>query len=179
MTQYANLYGKSLYDLAAEEQAEERIAEEMECVSQLLNDNPDYVRLLSEASLPKAERLHLLDEAFGDAVHPYLLNFMKILVEEDHVREFTGCCRRVRHLYNADHGITEAEAVSAVPLTDAQREALVAKLQKVSGKTVRLTCREDPSILGGLRVTMDGKLYDGTVQGRLGELRQKVTGTTI
>ena len=53
MTQIARLYGGSMYDLAAEEKITDTVMEQMQTIRQLFGENPDYVRLLSEPSIPK------------------------------------------------------------------------------------------------------------------------------
>ena len=65
MTQTARIYGDSMYDLAAEEKLTGRILEEMQAIRQLFRENPDYLRLLSEPSIPLADRTKMIDEAFG------------------------------------------------------------------------------------------------------------------
>ena len=65
MTQRAVIYGSSLYDLATEENLAEVIWEEMNAVRQIMRENPDYMSLLSNASLSKQERTALLQEAFA------------------------------------------------------------------------------------------------------------------
>ena len=52
MTQYARLYGGSLYDLAAEENLTDAIGEQMKEIRNLFRENPDYVKLLCEPSVP-------------------------------------------------------------------------------------------------------------------------------
>ncbi len=179
MTNTGSLYGKSLYDLAVSEDLSERIMKEMETVQDLFAEYPDYVRLLLEPSVPKKERLGLLDQAFGDALHPYLLNFLKILTERGILREFRACEKCYRGLYNEAHGITEANVVSAVDLDPEQQEKLKKRLEEMSGKEVILRVRTDPQVLGGIRVEMEGKLYDGTVRGRLSDLRRKLDETVL
>ena len=78
----AALYGKSLYDLAKEERNTKEILEEMEVLRSIFQDNPDYIRLLLEPSIPKKERLSLLDQAFSGELSLYLLNFLKLLLEK-------------------------------------------------------------------------------------------------
>ena len=136
MTETAKMYGGSLYDLAAEEGLETRILGELDEVQQLLKQNPDYLRLLSTPSIPKKERCGLLDEALRGQVHLYVLNFLKILCEKGTLRELSGCARAYRIRYNQAHGILEATAISAVPLTEQQRAALHAKLESLTGKTI-------------------------------------------
>ena len=55
MTQTARLYGGSLYDLAAEEQLTDIVFEQMTEAGRLFRENPEYVRLLGEPSIPKKE----------------------------------------------------------------------------------------------------------------------------
>lgn len=179
MMKDSDLYGQSLYDLASSENLADDILCQMQTVLKLLAENPDYVRLLTEPSIPKKQRLALLDEAFGSDMQPYLLNFLKILVENGMVRDFGGCCRRYTELYNADRGIAQAEVTSAVPLNAQQLERLRAKLEEISGKKIQLQPKVDPSVLGGLRVSLEGKLLDGTVKGRLDDLRRKVSETVM
>ena len=50
-------------------------------------------------------------------------------------------------------------------------------MQKQSGKQVILTEKLQPSVLGGLRVEMEGLQYDGTVAGRLRRLHRDLKET--
>ena len=179
MTETAKMYGGSLYDLAAEEGLETRILGELDEVQQLLKQNPDYLRLLSTPSIPQKERCGLLDEALRGQVHLYVLNFLKILCEKGTLRELSGCARAYRIRYNQAHGILEATAVSAVPLTEQQRAALHAKLESLTGKTIDLKTKVDAKVLGGIRLDIEGTELDGTVQNRLTSLRQDIAAVTL
>ena len=179
MTETAKMYGGSLYDLAAEEGLETRILGELDEVQQLLKQNPDYLRLLSTPSIPKKERCGLLDEALRDRVHLYVLNFLKILCEKGTLRELSGCARAYRIRYNQAHGILEATAISAVPLTEQQLAALHAKLESLTGKTIDLKTKVDAKVLGGIRLDIEGTELDGTVQNRLASLRRDIAAVTL
>ena len=179
MTETAKMYGGSLYDLAAEEGLETRILGELDEVQQLLKQNPDYLRLLSTPSIPKKERCGLLDEALRGQVHLYVLNFLKILCEKGTLRELSGCARAYRIRYNQAHGILEATAISAVPLTEQQRAALHAKLESLTGKIIDLKTKVDAKVLGGIRLDIEGTELDGTVQNRLASLRRDIAAVTL
>ncbi len=179
MSKAGDLYGQSLYDLAAESNLSDEILGEMEVIKELFNENPDYITLLSEPSVPKKERLQLVDEAFADGCQEYLLNFIKILIEKGILREFSACHKRFRKCYNDDHGIADAIVTTAVALDDKQLSQLSEKLEKISGKKVLLQQKVDVNVLGGVRVDLEGQLFDGTVKGRLSELRRRVDETVI
>jgi ATP synthase F1 delta subunit len=179
MSKAGDLYGQSLYDLAAEENLTEKILGEMETVRGILRENPDYITLLSEPSVPKNERLSLVDQAFDGSLEAYHLNFIKILIEKGLLREYSACYKRFRKSYNEAHGIADALVTTAVKLSDAQLSQLREKLEKISGKKVLLEQKTDPDILGGVRVDLEGQLFDGSVKGRLSELRRKVDDIVI
>jgi F-type H+-transporting ATPase subunit delta len=73
-----------------------------------------------------------------------------------------------------DHNIAEAVVTSAVALSDEQMAALKSKLEKISGKTVALVQKRDPAVLAGLRVELEGRQLDGTVQSRLSGISRKI-----
>ena len=179
MTDTGTLYGRSLYDLSVSENLADEIMEEMGMVRALFDENPDYVRLMLEPSIPKKERLALLDEAFSGEVHPYLLSFMKILTENGLLREFRSCEKCFRSLYNEEHGIIVAAVTSAASLDEDQTARLKERLEAMSGKTVILNVKVNPELLGGVQVEMEGKLYDGTVKGRLAGIRRKLDETVL
>ena len=179
MTQAARVYGGSLYDLAAEEKLDGQIMEQMNEIRQIFRENPGYLKLLGEPAIPLDERLKLLDEAFGGQTEPYLLNFLKLLCEKKIMREFAGCCEEFARRYNTDHGIVEAVVTSAVKLKEEQMEALKAKLEKVSGKKIHLKQKTDPMVLAGLRVEMEGKQFDGTVQGRISDISKRLNEVVV
>lgn len=179
MTQTARLYGGSLYDLAAEEQLTGAVMEQMKEVRQLFRENPDYLRLLGEPSIPVKERTGLIEDAFGAQAERYLVNFLKLLCERNLLGDFAGCCEEFIRRYNADHHIAEAIVTSAVALSESQMEALKAKLEKLSGKQVSLTQKTDASVVAGLRVEIEGKQLDGTVQGRLAGISRKLNEVIV
>lgn len=179
MTDSAGIYGKALYDLAIGENLTEELLPQMEMVQKLFEENPDYIRLLLEPSVKKNERLSLLDKAFQGQIHLYLLNFLKLLTEKGLLRSYNGCYRKFRALYNKDHGITDAVVTSAVALDKEQTAKLHAKLEEITGKKVLLSEKVDPKVLGGLRVEIDGQLLDGTVKGRLADIRKAVNNTVL
>lgn len=170
MTKQEQVYGGSLYDLALEEGLADRILEELEQIVALFDENPAYWQFLATLSIPKDERCSALDEALKGRVQPYLLNFLKILCENGTIRSLKGCAGEYRRRYDADHGIVEVRAVTAVVLSAQLRQALQEKLEQVLQKTVRLVCSVDPGCLGGVRLELPGRQLDGTVRQRLDTL---------
>ena len=179
MTKIGRTYGDALYALACEAGAEESWLQQVQAVQSLLRENPDYLRLLADPSLPKPERRALLDSCFSGRLEQYLLNFLKLLCDKEKIRSYPDCARQFTLRYNVDHNILEVTAYSAVALTEAQKAALTGKLQTMTGKTVQLACRLDPSLLGGLRLEYDGKLIDGSVRTQLRRMQESLNALSV
>lgn len=175
MTAAEKEYGEALYELCAEENCAQEVLEQLDMVCALFRAEPKYPRILQDPALPKQERLQMLDQAFRGNVHPYLLNFLKILCEKSAVEILPGCAEQFRSLYNEAHGLLPVTATSAVALTEEQKKALMEKLSKLTGKTILLENRVDESLMGGVKVQYDGKELDGSVAGRLEALRRILT----
>ena len=179
MTQAAKTYAQALYDLAKDEGLGKTILEELTVLKDVFADTPQYSKLLSTPDIPKQERCAILDEAFRGKVHPYVLNFLKILTEKGYIRQFPDCCDSYRGFYNEDNGILVVKAVSAIILSDEQKQKLTAKLESTTGKQIDLQCSVDAAQLGGLRLSYNGTQVDGTVKNRLDAIGKLLKNTVL
>ncbi len=179
MTDISVTYAQALYSLAAEEGLSEELLQQLLSLQGVFAQEREFVHLLSNPGISKQERCALLDDCLGERVHPYVLNFLKILTEKGYIRHVHGCVEAYREQYNADNGIISVLAVTAMPLNCDQHARLKEKLEQVTGKTVELTNRVDPACLGGVRLDFDGKRVDGTVKNRLETLRSQLNNTVL
>lgn len=174
MTGLAREYGEGLYELARDERLLEEIHGELTEIDALMRQQPEFIRLLCSRAIERDRRLEVVDAAFRDRVHVFVVNFMKLLVQKERFDCFTECVKWFHERYNGEFGIVEAFVTSAVALSDNDETALRQRLSKISGKQVHLICRVDPSVIGGIRVEMDGRRYDNTIQDRLGRLKRSL-----
>ena len=179
MTRVANVYAQALYELAKAENIGQEVLQQMQMLQGCFAQTPAYLRLLAAPNLPKQERCSILDEGFRGKVHPYILNFLKILTEKGYIGQFPMCADAYREQYYRDNGIVPVCAVTAVTLTQEQTDKLLSKLEKMTGKTVELTNRVDTSCMGGMRLEYDGKCVDDTIQHRLDAVRSLLKNTVL
>ena len=167
MTELAREYGDGLYALTEEESISKEVLEQLLSLKDLFRQQPDFIRLLGNMSLSKEERVKIIDSVLRGQVHPYLLNFLKILCERGALNEYEGCLAAFKTLYNQAHGIVEATVTTAVALDDEQRVRMTEKLSKMIGQTVVLNEKVDPALVGGVLLEMNGQRYDNTLKNRL------------
>ncbi len=179
MTDRGNLYGQTLYALALEEDLCLPVLQELTALQQSFDGSPEFLRLLSAPALSKQERCGILDDSFRGKLQPYVLNFLKLMTEKGHIRHFGEACQAYIRQYNRDNGILPVTAVTALPLSEGQALRLQDKLAAMTGKTVQLHNRPDPSCIGGVRLEYDGLCVDDTIAHRLENVQKLLKNTVI
>lgn len=179
MTRTAEVYAQALYSLAAEENFAGELYQQLQVLRGCMLDQPDFLRLLAAPGLGKREKHRVLDECFSGRVHPYAVNFMKLLTEHGYIRLFPDCCEAYARRYREEQGILPVLAVTAVPMSPKQMSGLEGKLASLTGKKIELTCRTDPACIGGVRLVYEGRQTDGTVKHHLDRLASMLKNTAI
>ena len=179
MTEAASVYGEALYALAKDENKSDTMLGQLKVLDECFAAEPDFLRLLSAPNLSKIERKEILNTCFQDKTEPYLLNFLKILMEKGYIRQFSSCVQVFREHYNEDHGIMPVSVVTALPMSDRQKEKLAAKLAGITRKQIELTNTIDPACIGGVRLDYDGKRVDDTIIHRLDAVSSMLKNTIL
>ena len=174
MSDVAREYGRGLYLLAKEEGAVAEMLTEVRGTAAILGAEPEYIALLGNLSLKREDRIALIDAAFSGRAMPHLVSFLKLMTERGYAAHIVAALAAFEALYREEEGIALAEVTSAAPLTDAERAALKERLDRVTGKRCELSERVDPTLIGGVRVMVEGRLYDGTVSGKLARFKRRL-----
>ncbi len=176
----ARRYARALLDVAlagtkAEGIAPESLRGEMRRAVALLAGSPDLAAVLSHPGVGVEGRKRVVAAVWGKAkASPLLRRLLELLVEHRRIRLLPEIEAAFGELWNARRGVVSAEAVGAVPLGEAETQALARALEKVSGHEVELRSRVDADVLGGLLVRMGGRTYDGTIKSQLKALGESL-----
>ncbi len=174
----AREYGRALFMLTEQLGRTDTVREEAKALSVLLSDTPEYTQLLDTPALSTNERLSLIDEAFS-GLDEYLVNLLKLLAERRLSYIIVRTLRAFEDEYMESRGIAKAEAITAIALTESEREALKTKLEAITGKQIIIENKVDPSVLGGIRLRYMGIQRDGTVKTRLDTFRRMLGDAVV
>ena len=172
MAQVIKEYAAALFELAQETGSVREIGMALDDVWSLMKENPEYLDFLSSPNIPKSERISALEQAFTGSVPEYVVSFLSLLCDRGRVRSLEECISEYRQLCDAADKISVADVESAVELTEVQKDALIRKLEKICGNKVVLNCSVNKELLGGMVVSVDGRVIDGSVKHRLHELKE-------
>jgi F-type H+-transporting ATPase subunit delta len=173
----AGRYASALFDLASEAGTVTAVESDLDTLEAALAESADLRNLTTNPELGrKAQGSAMEAVATTLGISELTKKFLGVLAENRRLGQLGNVVRAFRAIAAAQRGEVSAEATSAHVLTDAQIEQLKAKLTAREGRTVKLTTKVDPSLLGGLVVTVGSKRIDGSIRTRLNSLAQAMKG---
>jgi F-type H+-transporting ATPase subunit delta len=168
----AGRYATALFDLAKEQGAVDAVAGDLTNVEKLLAESTDLQRLVRSPVFSAADQSNAMVAVLSKAgVSGLTLNFIKLIARNRRLFSLADMIRDFRKLYERMKGRVSAEVTSAQPLTDAQRNDLLASLKASLKQDVDLNTKVDPSILGGLIVKAGSRMIDSSIKTKLTNLK--------
>ena len=172
MTETSRAYADALFSLAVETDSVRETLNALKVARHELYNNEGALDLLASPAIPKDERLAVIEQAFGDKLPGPVVSLMCVMCGNGCIRELDDCVAAFSELHDAAMKLSTARVVSAVALSAAQKAALTEQLTRKLGRSIRLECDVDASILGGMIVYVDGKVIDGSLRHKLQQIKE-------
>ncbi len=172
--QVAVLYAKAL--LGAAGNRADAIAGELESVvKECLDRFPKLEMALASPRISEETKEEMIGRIFGGKLDKLLLNFLKVLSRRRRLGALRAIQSAVMAMRDEAMGRLRVKVSSAQPLTDAQKKEISTRLKAQFGVSdVALYEKVDPALLGGVVLRIGDRVYDGSVQGKLQDLRRAV-----
>jgi F-type H+-transporting ATPase subunit delta len=165
--------------LAREAGTATRIRGDLEGLVKLLDEAPGFASFLESPDISRQEKTRLLERAFGGRVEESMLPFLFLVLKRDRIALLPEILSQFEKLDEEERGVRRAEVVSAVQLSKDEKELIISKLQRITGKEILLQDRVDPEIIGGVVVYVDGDVIDGSIRAQLAELRATLLAVPV
>lgn len=128
---------------------------------------PELTELAHNPRADSAQVGEIFLSALKSTVTPEVKNFVTALVENGRLTLVPEIAAQFQTLKNSFESTADAEIVSAFPMTDAQVSELKVGLEKKFGCKLIATVTVDPSLIGGVKVTVGDEVLDTSVRARL------------
>ncbi|MCP3761472.1 F0F1 ATP synthase subunit delta [Domibacillus sp. A3M-37] len=171
----AKRYAIALFELAKEKNEVAKYDQELRVIKQVIDENSEISKLLESPNLSVADKQALVNTLAAHA-SVTVLNTLKLLVERRRANEIVAVCEEFIKLSNEERGIADATVFSTRPLTEAEKVSVSHTFSRKVGKqTLNIENIVDPNLLGGLKVRIGNRIFDGTLRGKLNRLEKQLT----
>jgi F-type H+-transporting ATPase subunit delta len=171
-----NRYARALLEVAVQEHGDlEQIAGQLAEVVDLFVQNPLLEQVMLNPAVPvprkRAAMIALTDRA---KLSPILTKLLVLIAGRDRLVLLPDMLAAYRERLLAYQHVVCAEITTAAPLSADRAQAIERGLAQLTGRTVRLAARVDPSIIGGVVARIGDTIYDGSVTRQLVRMKEKL-----
>ncbi|WP_413627435.1 ATP synthase F1 subunit delta [Fructilactobacillus vespulae] len=169
----AKRYSRALYDLLESDNSIETGKADLNAIKNIFTEEPTLGIALSSVSLDNKQKLELLNPLIDGISSQYVQNLIKMLFDYGRISELVAVIDEFNNLYNDKNGIVTAEAITAVPLDENEKDSLTKAFQKrIAAKQVELSTKTNPDIIGGVILRSSGVVFDGSVKTKIEQVKR-------
>jgi F-type H+-transporting ATPase subunit delta len=173
MEEIAQVYARSLFEVAKEQSKIDEIREQLGQFADALADDHDLQVFFFSPYFSTPEKEDGLDKAL-DGADEVLVNFLKLLIENHRMPVIFRVRRAYDALWQEENRLLPVSVTSAVELNQETVSEIGDRIADQTGRKVELSAEVDPEILGGIVVRVGNQVLDASVRNRLEQLRKQV-----
>ena len=173
----ARRYAVALTEVVLARGEAQEVREELAAWDALVRSNPQLLEVFSHPAVTHEQKRAVLEELIRRThPRPTTANFLKVLLQNGRLSELSEVSTQFGQELDRRSGVVTAQVTTARPLSSDAQEALRARLGQLTGSRVRLQFEMDDELIGGVVTRIGSTLYDGSVRGRLQQIKQRMVG---
>jgi len=173
MEEIAQVYARSLFEVAQERENLDEVREQIGAFSDALEENKDMPLFFFSPYFSTKDKEEALDKGVEDA-DPMVLNFLKMLLENHRMPAIHRIRRELDRLWAEENKLLPVEVTTAIELDDSVISKIGDSIGEQTGRKVELRSNVDPDILGGIVLRVGNSILDASIRNRLNQLRRQV-----
>jgi F-type H+-transporting ATPase subunit delta len=169
-------YARALHDLARERQQTDAVTGDLQAMVDLVHQDAELRDFFGRPWVSAAaKREAALVIAARLEVSPLVRDFIGLVARAGRAQDLDAIAAAFRRMVDEDLGRVRAQVRTRVPLTEAERDALRARLASLTGaRQVIVEEHTDDTLLGGFVAEIGTYLVDGSLDGQLARIGERL-----
>jgi F-type H+-transporting ATPase subunit delta len=173
MEEIAQVYARSLFEVAKEHDELDEIHEQLGEFADALDESRELQMFFFSPYFSSDEKKEGIDKVVEGANERFL-NFLQLVAERHRVPAIFRIRREFDDLWREENKLLEVRVTSAKPLDDELVKSIGRRIEEQTGQRIELDANVDPDVIGGLVLRVGNLVMDASVRGRLDRLRKEV-----
>jgi F-type H+-transporting ATPase subunit delta len=169
----ANVYARSLFEVAQEHDTLDDIKEQLDEFADAMDSNRELQVFFFSPYFSSAEKKDGVDKVIENG-DEHLVRFLELLAERHRMPALFRIRREFDRLWAEENRLLPVTITSAVELEGDTVKDLAKKIEDQTGRQIELTTHVDPNLIGGLQMRVGNMIYDASIKNRLEKLRREV-----
>ena len=175
--QLAKTYAQALLETCKNDIAlQEILLNEIVVIEDAISQIKNAKDVFESPIISNTEKKELIKKVFSGKVNERILNFLFILIDNYRFNTLKEIQDQLTKIVNKSKKIAIAEVHSVSELDKDTLENLTKVLENVlpQGEKVTIESKISPELIGGVKVKINDLVYDGSIKGRLENIKQKL-----
>jgi ATP synthase F1 delta subunit len=173
MEEIAQVYARSLFEVASEQDKLDVVKQQLGEFAAALHENRELAVFFFSPYFSAVEKKDGLHKAVEGA-DPAVMNFLEALIERHRMPAIFRIRTDFEVLYDKTNKLLPVTVTSAIELDSETIESLGKRIGEQTGNEIELTSKVDPEILGGIVLRVGNFIMDASIRTRLEQLRREV-----
>jgi F-type H+-transporting ATPase subunit delta len=173
MEEIAQVYARSLFQVAKEMGLLDVIKEQLSQFAQALNENRQMAIFLFSPYFSTAEKKAGLERAISGA-EPIFSNFLEALLERHRMPVIFRISAAYDQMWEDENKLLPVQVTSAVELDQETVKTIGDQIGEQTGRKIELSSEVDDGIIGGIVLRVGNVILDASIRNRLEQLRKQV-----
>lgn len=175
----SQVYGKAFFDLSLEINQIDNYQMQANNILNIMKNDDKFFNIIIHPEISQTKKFEIFSNVFKDSISEHFYGLFDLLLKKYREIYFLEILEDFIIRINEYKGIVVAEVISAQELSDDQKERLISNLSKNLNKKITLKTIIDENVIGGLKIIVDGRIIDGTIQSQIKNIRNKLYNTKI
>jgi F-type H+-transporting ATPase subunit delta len=173
MEEIAQVYSRSLFEVAKEQDKLDAIRDQLGEFTDALNDNRDLQVFLFSPYFSTVEKKEGLHKVL-DGADPAFQNFLDLLVEKHRMPTLFRIRRQFEERWQEENRLLPVSVTSAIELDDETVEQISSRIAEQTDRKIELSTEVNPEILGGIVLRVGNSILDASIRNRLEQVRRQL-----
>ena len=172
----SNRYARALLDVAIREKSDlEQVEHDLAGFVGLFAEHPLLAKVMLNPAVPVPRKRAVVAELSSlTKPHPSVSKLLMLLAERDRLVLLPALLDAYRARLLDHQGVVRAHITTAAPLAADRTQAIERNLARVTGRTVTVQTKVDPSIIGGVVTRVGSTVYDGSITRQLEKMKARL-----
>jgi len=177
--QVSKRYARALFEAAKQHNAIDLISEELTGIHNTIVIDNSLINFLTAPQVADEDKYSLIDNIFKNRFSDIIHGFMRLLVEKHRTRFVEPVIEEFTNLVEEEKGILRVKVTTSLPLDKRQSDELVARLRKMTGKTIHLYREINKEIIGGIVINMKNHIIDDSIKSKLDSIKNHLLSIKV
>lgn len=168
-------YGEALFQTAMESNQMDAFLEEVKLIQTVLEQNPEWDRLMKHPKISKQEKVEIMRGAFAGRISREMTGFLELILAKERYSQLQAVFRYFTEKVKEEKKIGTAYVTTPMELSEIRKADIQSRLLETTPYlTMEMHYTVDPSLIGGMVIRIKDRVVDSSIRTRLAEMKKEL-----